>query len=65
LFFVEVDRDTESNQAGVATGERGADDFGELAVREAESIGRKFAGYFSYARAQKQREQFNINGLCL
>ena len=59
LFFIEVDRDTEPNERhGYRTVEGGGDDFDALDVSEAESFGRKFDGYFSYARAERQREQF-------
>src|SRR5205085_8304485 len=53
LFFIEADCDSEQNKPKVQrTVEGEGDDFDAFDVREAESIGRKFDGYFSYARAE-------------
>ena len=65
LFFVEADRDTETNIPGDTASERelvasdlwGSDWYGETT---SESLLFKFEGYFGYARAQKQVEQFGI-----
>ena len=61
LFFIEADCDSEQNKPKMQRTVAGeGDDFDVLVEREAESIGRKFDGYFSYARAERQVEQFGI-----
>ncbi len=62
LFFVEVDRDTESNHTGRISAEGMDADGFDLDTRTAESFGRKFGseGYFAYARAERQIKQFGI-----
>jgi Replication-relaxation len=65
LFFVEADRDTETNIPGDSAHHQewdasdlwGSDWYGETT---SESLLFKFEGYFGYARAQKQVEQFGI-----